>query len=90
MGAEHTGSAIRVRKPKPIKDLNLAGCHFRRFGCAFVIEAAQVQYPVDRHVRPVRLQRLTLGLRLEGDDRRADHQFAQEISAVGSIPGARK
>ncbi len=90
MGAEHTGSRIRVRKPKPIKDLNLAGCHFRRFSSLFVIESKQVQYPVDRHVRPVRLQSLALGARLEGDDRRADHQFAQEISTVGNIPRARK
>lgn len=55
-----------------------------------MIESKQVQYPVDRHVRPVRLQGFTLGVRLEGDHRRADHQFAQKKSTVGSIPRARK
>ena len=49
-----------------------------------MIKSLQVQDTVDGHVRPVRRQRLVLVTRLECDDRRADHQFPQEKSAVGS------
>jgi hypothetical protein len=75
MGREHTGSAIGVRKPKPIKDLNLSRGHFLRFRSALVVKSLQMQDAMDRHVRPVRSERFVLIARLECDDRRADHQF---------------
>jgi len=90
MGTEHTGSAIRVRKPKLIKDLNLTGGHFSGFGRPLVIETRQVQDPVDCQVRPMGAQEFILRARLERDQRRANHQLAEEVSAIGGQAGAGK
>jgi hypothetical protein len=53
MGDQDTRSDIRIRKPKPIKDLNLPVCHLLGLGAPFMVEAQEVQDPMDRHVRPV-------------------------------------
>ena len=90
MGSEHTGSAVRIRKPKPIKDLNLAGGHFPGLGVALVIESHQVQDPVDREMRPMSAQRFILSTCLERDEGRANHQLAQEGSPIGGRSSARK
>jgi hypothetical protein len=90
MGSEHTGSAVGIRKPKPIKDLNLAGGHFPGLRRALVIETDQVQDAVDREVRPMSAQRFSLSMSFERDEGRANHQLAQERSSVGGDSGACK
>jgi hypothetical protein len=88
MGSEHTGSAVRVRKPKPIKDLNLPGGHFPGLRLAFVIKSQQVQDPVDRKMRPMRSERFMLSARLERHERRAYDQLAEEGSSIGGNSSA--
>src|SRR5580698_5063773 len=88
MGREHTGSAIWVRKPKPIKDLNLARLHFPRLRGPLMIETLQMQYAMDGHVRPVLGERFMLLARLACHDRRTDHQFSQEQPSVRRRTGA--
>jgi hypothetical protein len=90
MGSEHTGSAVGVRKPKPIKDLNLAGGHFPGLHRALVIKSQQVQDAMDRKMRPMGIERFILGMRLERHERRANHQLAQEGSSIGGNSGARE
>jgi len=90
MGSEHTGSAVRIRKPKPIKDLNLASGHFSSLGVALVIESHQVQDPVDGEMRPMCPQRFILSARFERDEGRANHQLAQKGSPIGGQPSAGK
>ena len=47
-----------------------------------MVKTLQVQYPVDGHMRPMGSERFVLFARLARDDRRADHQFAQEKQSV--------
>ena len=79
---------MRVRKPKPIKDLSLSGLHFRSLGAAFMVESKQVQYAVHGHVRPVRPHGFVEGSCLARNDGGADHQFAEKMPAIWGDPGA--
>jgi hypothetical protein len=86
MGDQDTRSGIRVRKPKPIKDLNLPSRHFPRLGAALMVKTLKMQHAVNHHVRPVRSERLALRFGLACHHGCADHQFAQILSPVGALP----
>ena len=87
MGDQDTRSDIRIRKPKPIKDLNLLCRHLLSPGAPFMVEAQEVQDPMDRHVRPMRRSRFTLRFGFMRHHRSANHQLAQKIPAVRAHPG---
>ena len=51
-----------------------------------MVKTLKMQHAVNRHVRPVRSERLALRFGLSCHHRCADHQFAQVMSAVGALP----
>src|ERR1035441_6748706 len=88
MGDQDTRSGIRIQKAKPIKDLNLPYLHLFGLGTPFMVEAHEVQDPMDRHVRPVRRGGFTLSFGFMRHHQRAKHQLAQKVPAVRGHPGA--